>query len=71
MNSAASPYPELARVDLNIPARTDVVIDVTLSRAGRTFVRAHHHFRSDLTAAYLNKRGEGEAVDFLTVSITS
>jgi hypothetical protein len=68
-DSASAPDRELARVDLDIPARTDVVIEVTLSRSGRAYVRTHHHFRADLTAAYENKKGELEAVDLFTVTV--
>jgi hypothetical protein len=55
--------PELSRVDLNIPGRTELVVEVTLSRAGLAYVRAHHRVHVDLTAAYPDQ------VDVLAITL--
>jgi hypothetical protein len=46
---------ELARADLNIPARTEVIVEVTLSREGLAYVRAHTPVAASLGAVYENR----------------
>jgi hypothetical protein len=43
---------ELARVDLFVPAQATWMIEVTLSKAGVCYVRAHHRVPGFLTAVY-------------------
>jgi hypothetical protein len=51
---------ELARADLNIPGRTDVIVEVTLSPEGLTYVRTHTAVPASLGAMY-----EDRCNDFL------
>jgi hypothetical protein len=68
-DSARASAPELARVDLNIPARTELVLDITLSRSGLAYVRAHHRVPSGLTAVYEDNKGNIQGSETFKVTI--
>jgi hypothetical protein len=68
-DSPTASAPELARVDLYVPAHTELAIDITLERAGLAYVHAHHRVRADLTAVYEDKRGNATGVDDFAVTI--
>jgi hypothetical protein len=67
--SETASAPELARVDLDVPARTELVIDMTLRRAGLNYVRTNHRVRADLVAVYEDKHGNTQGYDLFALTI--
>jgi hypothetical protein len=64
--SATAPIHQLSRIDLDIPARTELVIEVTLSPKGIQYVRGHSPVRAYLTVVYSNPH---LPIDSLSVTI--
>jgi hypothetical protein len=59
---------QLSRVDLDIPARTELVIEVTLSQPGLRYVRAHSPVRAYVTVVYSNPH---IPIDTLSVTLVA
>jgi hypothetical protein len=64
------PYVELARVDLNVPARTALIVEIALSPAGQAYVRTHRHLQAILGAEYVDPCGRLELFDRFSVTLT-